>query len=79
MSYTSQDFITDCYLQAFDNAEEEGEIIDLPFSPADVECIHTHKTGHGDGIYFRLNDGRVFNSYGDECETDRTFYDTIAN
>ena len=34
------------------------------FRPEDVACIHFRKTGVGEGVWFRLRDGRVFNRYG---------------
>lgn len=34
----------------------------FPFGPDDVAEVHTHKDGIGDGVWFRLADGRVFNA-----------------
>jgi hypothetical protein len=49
------------------------------FSPEDVDGIHTHKIGVGDGVWYRLKDGRVFNAYGEECEPNSSIYDTLPN
>ena len=49
------------------------------FRPEDVAGIHTHKIGVGDGVWFRLNDGRVFNRYGGIDEPNPTLYDTTEN
>lgn len=66
--------------QARQNAFEEGEAPpDFPFEPGDVDCIHAHKIGTGDGVWYRLRDGRVFNSYGESSDSDPSLYDTVAN
>lgn len=49
------------------------------FSAADVAGIHTHKTGFGDGVWYRLKDGRVFNNYAEPSEPNPVFYDTVKN
>lgn len=49
------------------------------FSANDVEGIHTHKIGVGDGVWYRLKDGRVFNNYGEPSEEDPSLYDTVEN
>ena len=73
---------------------EEGELDDVEqdpdlgytceavfgFSPDEVVAVHKHKIGWGDGIWFRLRDGRVVSAYREvEHETDPRLYDTIAN
>ena len=45
------------------------------FDPGDVVEIHTHKQGHGSGIWFRLKDGRVFDKRGGVAEYDPHLYD----
>ena len=73
--------------QALLNMADEGE---LPPGEHDFECVfgfhpsmiaglHTYKIGSGDGVYFRLRDGRVFSAYGDECPADPELYDTSPN
>jgi len=73
------------------NHYEEGEITPdengnlnpsqiWPWDVSQVVGIHTHMKGVGDGVWFRLNDGTVWNAYG-ECEVnvkDEDF-DTVAN
>lgn len=62
---------------------EDGEILPnadnnlmwedhFPFETTEVLGVHTHKVGVGDGVWFRLSDGRVFNIYGEETESDQT-------
>ncbi|MBN8948947.1 MAG: hypothetical protein J0H94_21150 [Rhizobiales bacterium] len=71
--------ITDLY--------EEGEIEDAAittsefygFSPEDVETIHFHKNGAGDGVWFRLKNGLVFDKAAEPCDPDPSLYDTTAN
>lgn len=62
---------------------DDGDLLPemfFPFHPSEVAGVHYHKTGSGDGVYFRLKDGRVFSSYGDWCEdTDPKNYDQIEN
>jgi hypothetical protein len=57
--------------RAFMTAQEDsarGRPPDRPdvfsFRPQDVEGIHTHKINEGDGLWFRLHDGRVFDTRG---------------
>ena len=45
------------------------------FLPQDVEGIHTHKEGEGEGLWFRLKDGRVFSKYGQPSSADHALYD----
>lgn len=51
----------------------------FPFHVHEILGIHTHKIGVGDGVFFRLKDGRVFDRYGEEQEPDQTLYDTVSN
>jgi hypothetical protein len=44
------------------------------FSPQDVTAIHTQKDGEA-GIWFRLNNGRVFSSTGEPDSTNPDAYD----
>jgi hypothetical protein len=44
------------------------------FRPQDVEGIFTHKIGVGDGIWFCLKDGRIFDARGQVSEADRSCY-----
>lgn len=58
-------------------AMKPGQKVDTPlfcFQPKDVEGIYTHKEGAGLGIWFRLKDGRVFDSQGKAAEDDPSFY-----
>ena len=50
-----------------------------PFRPDEIEGVHTHQIGHGDGVFIRLKNGRVFNKYGEEEEADLALYDTVEN
>jgi hypothetical protein len=60
---------------------KEGEPVNIKqffgFAPQDVEGIHTHKTDEGDGVWFRLKDGRVFNRFGKPAAADTALYDTV--
>ena len=47
----------------------------FPFLPSEVSTIHTHKDGIGDGVWFRLADGRVFNRFAEEQDRRPTLYD----
>lgn len=49
------------------------------FSHQDIAEIHSHKIGVGDGVWFRLHDGRVFSAYAEQSDPDRGLYDTVAN
>lgn len=87
---TTIDQIVMIMLRSFRELYEDGEI-DIPpdtnvdprkyfgFSPEDVAELHTHKKGVGDGVWFRLKDGRVIDKYGTPAESDRSLYDTVAN
>ncbi|HUQ94171.1 MAG TPA: hypothetical protein VM120_20990 [Bryobacteraceae bacterium] len=46
----------------------------FPFLPDDVEGIYTQKTGEGFGVWFRLKDGRIFDSRGQPSEPDPACY-----
>jgi hypothetical protein len=45
-----------------------------PFTPGDVAEVYFHKNGHGAGIWFRLNDARVFDAYGKPSESEFHHY-----
>jgi len=47
----------------------------FPFNPGEVVAIHTRHEEHGEGVWFRLADGRVFRSTG---EPDTTSIDAYA-
>lgn len=44
-----------------------------------VETVHFHKHGAGEGCWFRLKDGRVFDWLGKPDEPDRAYYETWAH
>ena len=46
----------------------------FPFQPEDVYVIHFHKDDAGTGVWFRLYDGRVFDSSGRASESDPALY-----
>ena len=58
---------------------EIDPIVFFGFRPEDVMGIHTHKTGVGEGVWFRLNDGRVFNRYGGIDDPNPALYDATEN
>ena len=49
------------------------------FGPSEIEGVHTHKIGVGDGVWFRLKDGRVIGGDREESDPDPALYDTVAN
>ena len=57
-----------------DNPEEY-----FGFHPEDIEVIHFHFQGVGEGTWFRLNDGRVFNRFAELCDSDPSFYDATTH
>ena len=87
---TNPTFISKAMLGVLKNLWEAGEIepdfngdlfsdLFFPFTESEILGVHFHYSKGGDGVYFRLVDGRVFNSYGDECEGNPELYDTVAN
>lgn len=44
------------------------------FGPEDVAELHSYKADVGEGLWFRLNDGRVFDAMGRRCIRDRAAY-----
>lgn len=46
-----------------------------PFEPRDVVVIHTRHRDHGEGLWFRLSDGRVFSDSGEPAGTSVGAYD----
>ena len=48
------------------------------FAPADVAAIYTRKRDAGNGLWFRLHDGRVFDKTGEPAESDPALYDAAA-
>jgi len=48
------------------------------FLPQDVEGIHTRKEGEGEGVWFRLKDGRVFNKFGKPSSPNHALYDKVS-
>lgn len=67
-----------CWEQGFMKPNEDGHLVP-PFPPADIVGLHTHKLGVGDGVWFRLEDGRVFNGFFELDDTDPALYDTVDN
>jgi hypothetical protein len=57
-------------------AIEEGVAIAFPFKATDVQAIHGCFHKYGRGIYFRLNDGRVFSAFGTDLDPNPARYDT---
>jgi hypothetical protein len=49
------------------------------FHPTEVQGIHTHKIGVGDGVWFRLKDGRVISGLRGESDQNPVLYDTVQN
>src|SRR5690348_13277961 len=49
------------------------------FRAADIVDVYTHLMGYGDGVFFRLRDGRVFNVAGRQCNPDPMLYDQTAH
>lgn len=49
------------------------------FTLAEIEGVHTYKTGVGGGMWFRLKDGRVIAGPGEEDDPDPALYDTVDN
>jgi hypothetical protein len=43
------------------------------FHSEDIEVIHFHLQGVGEGTWFRLNDGRVLNRFAELCDPDPSF------
>ena len=74
-------------MRSLQNLVEEGETDNLrrignevywPFDVQQVTGVHTHHSRHGDGVWFRLKDGRVFNAWGED-DADLSLYDTVPN
>ena len=49
------------------------------FRAEDVATFHTHKQGCGAGVYFRLRDGRVFDTAAQEQDPDPDLYDQTTH
>lgn len=49
------------------------------FEPGHVKTIHFHKSGVGDGIWFRLHCGRVVNEVAMACRGEPSLYDRGAH
>jgi len=49
------------------------------FSQEEVAAMHYHKQGHGEGIFFRLRDGRVFDGAAKQHGPDRELYDATTH
>jgi hypothetical protein len=68
--------------EGFAEPDANGELLwehVFPFPPSDVAGIHTYKRGSGDGVWFRLRDGRVFSRFGEVADADPALYHTVAN
>jgi hypothetical protein len=52
-----------------------------PWHESQLMGVHMHRKGFGDGVYFRLKDGSVWNAYGEPCtgEIGLDQFDTVAN
>jgi hypothetical protein len=60
-------------------AREEGVSVTFPFKATDVAAIHSSFHKHGDGIYFRLKDGRVFSAFGIELDPNPARYADVPS
>lgn len=49
------------------------------FSAFDVAELHFHMVGQGEGLWFRLKDGRVIDWHGNPCASDTSLYDQTVN
>jgi hypothetical protein len=49
------------------------------FTCNDVENVYVHKQGAGEGMWFRLKDGRVFDAQARPDEPDAAFYDATTH
>jgi hypothetical protein len=49
------------------------------FRPTEIETIHFSKRGTGQGVWFRLRDGRVFDVFAWPDETDPSFYEVTMD
>ncbi len=49
------------------------------FHSEDIEVIHFHLQGVGEGAWFRLNDGRVFNQVRGTLRSHPSFYDATTH
>ena len=49
------------------------------FNAFDVAELHFHMIGKGDGLWFRLKDGRVIDCEGETCPSDTSLYDQTVN
>ena len=47
----------------------------FPFEAREVVAIHTRHRDDGAGVWFRLEDGRVFRDSGERCASDPDAYD----
>lgn len=51
-----------------------GSQPNIPFSREEVNCIFTHKRNWGDGLWFYLEDGRIFDFNFDYIDEDVSLY-----
>ena len=49
------------------------------FRASDIVDFHTHMIGFGDSVFFRLRDGRVFDTLAREYNPDPTLYDQTVH
>ena len=49
------------------------------FRAGDVDEMHFHKHGFGEGVWYRLKDGRVIDALGNASEPERLWYTKKAN
>lgn len=78
--------LNSCLIELYEDGEiapdEHGDLKPeqvYPFQVSELAAVHTHKTGAGDGVWFRLKDGRVFDKRGEEQQADPALYDTVDN
>ena len=57
-----------------ERAAAEGQPFVFPFTASAVAQIYTYKKRHGPGLWFCLNDSRIFNSRGYPDNQDITLY-----
>lgn len=63
---------------AEDGDMEAAENLRTALTGATIITIHSHKVGHGDGVWFRLDDGRVINAWGEQSDPSAQ-YDSVEN
>jgi len=70
------DLMKECQKNAIERGDlAPGDSVEkyLGFSVTDVSMVHRDK-GTEHGVWFRLDDGRVIDAQGKECDPDRELY-----